>query len=187
MLRLLREDFARHGSTLRSPSFWLFANYSFGRWVMGLPKPARRAGSSVYGALLTLSDFVLGAELHRETQLGEGVHIIHVDGVRIAPEAVIGDRVGIMHDVTIGTTPDRRGAPVIGHDVFIGAGAKILGPVLVGDRARIAANSLVISDVPPDTTAIGVPARILRYTGRNSSVLPTPAGAFEAAAAQSDT
>jgi serine O-acetyltransferase len=116
--------------------------------------------------MLTCSEFVLGSTLHRETQIGDALHIVHADGIRIDPSAIIGHRVGMMQGVTIGTTVDRPGAPIIGDDVFIGAGARVLGPVKVGDRARIAANSVVVSDVPADATAIGVPARILRYTGR---------------------
>jgi serine O-acetyltransferase len=162
----LKSDFQRHGGTFRSPGFWLIAAYRFGRWAQDLPGPARKLGSAAYAVMLTSSEFVLGSTLHRETEIGEGFHIVHADGIRIDPKAVIGQRVGIMQGVTIGTTVDRVGAPVIGDDVFIGAGARILGPVKVGDRSRIAANSLVINDVPPDSTAVGVPAKVLRYTGR---------------------
>jgi serine O-acetyltransferase len=73
---------------------------------------------------------------------------------------VIGDRCGIMHNVTIGTNMT-EGVPVIGDDVFIGVGACILGDITIGDRVRISANSLVTTDVPPDSIAIGVPAKIL--------------------------
>ena len=99
-------------------------------------------------------------------QVGKNSQLVHAGKTKSHPQTVIRDRVGVMHSVTLGATPDGRGVPTIGNDVFIGAGARILGPVKIGDRARIAANSLVISDVPPDTTAIGVPAKILRYTGR---------------------
>lgn len=174
MLTEVRRAFKRHGGTLRSPSFWVVANYHFGRWVLGLPEPARTLGSRVYGAALTVEEFVLGSALHRETEVGPDLHLIHGDGIRIAPLARLGARVGIMQSVTIGTSPDRPGAPNIGDDVFIGAGARILGPVKIGARARVAANSLVISDVPEDATAIGVPAKVLRYTGRPSPVNATP-------------
>ena len=181
----LKGDYVRHGRSLRSAGFWLVANYRFGRWARGLPGPAAKLAGMAYGCALTACDFLMGSEMHRDTDVGEGVHIIHADCVRIAPNAVLGNRVGIMHGVTIGTSIDRPGAPVIGDDVFIGAGAKILGPVRVGDRARIAPNSLVVNDVPPDTTAIGVPARVLHYTGRAPApapVMPAPAPAAVAAA-----
>lgn len=169
MLDEVRRDVVRHGGSLRHPGVWLLATHRFGRWAHGLPAPARRVGKAVYGAMSTVCELVLGSELDWETEVGEGLHFIHADGVRIAYNAVLGKRVGIMQGVVIGTAPDRPGAPIIGDDVFIGAGAKILGPVRVGARARVAANSVVISDVPPDATAIGVPAKVLRYTGRASS------------------
>jgi serine O-acetyltransferase len=166
MLKDLRDDYERHGRTLRNPALWLIAIYRYGRWAQDIDGPLGRLAGVGYCVIITGAEFLLGSSLHRETEIGAGLHIIHADGIRIAPNAVIGDRVGIMHGVVIGTSPDRAGVPVIGDDAFIGAGAKILGPVTVGARARVAANSLVISDVPPDTTAIGVPARIVRYTGR---------------------
>jgi acetyltransferase-like isoleucine patch superfamily enzyme len=111
------------------------------------------------GGLRLVTEIATGVSIPRELEVGEGLHLIHAANIRIHPSAVIGERVGIMHDVTIGTGLDEPGAPVIGDDVFIGAGAKIVGPVRIGAGARIAANSLVVSDVPPGATAIGVPAR----------------------------
>jgi serine O-acetyltransferase len=173
--------YQRHGRTLRSPSFWILANYYVGRWALGLPWPARRVLSSAYGVGITTAEFLFGTALHRETEIGPGLHLVHGNGIRIALCAKIGARVGVMQGVTIGTSPDRPGAPEIGDDVFIGAGAQVLGPVKIGARARIAANSLVIFDVPADATAIGVPARVLRYTGRPNP--PTRATADEAGTA----
>lgn len=169
----LRSDLARHQS-LRQPGFWLLANYRFGRWANELPQPLRTMGSALYGTMLTVGEFLLGSTLHRETTVGEGLHLVHAHGIMVAPSAVLGDRVGIMQDVTIGNAAERSGTPVIGDDVFIGAGAKILGPVHIGARARIAANSLVISDVPADATAIGVPAKVVRYTGRPTQPQAAP-------------
>jgi serine O-acetyltransferase len=175
MWKQLKADYERHGRSFRNPGFWLVASYHFGQWADTLPGPARKLASAAYGMMLTSSEFVLGSTLHRETQIGDGFHVVHADGIRIDPAAVLGRRVGIMQGVVIGTTPDREGAPVIGDDVFIGAGARVLGPIKVGDRARIAANSLVINDVPADSTAVGVPAKVLRYTGRSTAtVAPSP-------------
>lgn len=167
----LRADYRRHGGSLRSFPFWAVATYRFGNWVEQLPGPLRYVGGKIYGLLLFWVELSTGILLNREVRIGKDFHLVHAGNTKIHPGTVIGDRVGIMHDVTIGTTPERDGAPILGNDVFIGAGAKILGPVRIGDRARVAANSLVISDVPPDTTAIGVPAKILRYTGRSAPAL----------------
>ncbi|WP_235757171.1 serine O-acetyltransferase [Paracoccus salsus] len=92
--------------------------------------------------------------------LGEGFHIIHAEGsLSIHPEVVIGDRCGVMHNVTIGTNMG-PGAPRIGDDVFIGVNATVLGRIRIGDRVRIGANTAVSTNVPDDSIVIGSPARI---------------------------
>jgi serine O-acetyltransferase len=180
LVETLVSDYKRHGGSLRNMAFWAIANYRFGRWADQLPPGLRAVGGKVYGAVSFFIEATSGIILYRETQVGKDFHLVHAGNIKIHPQTVIGDRVGIMHDVTLGTTPDGCGVPTIGDDVFIGAGARILGSVKIGDRARIAANSLVISDVPPDTTAIGVPAKILRYTGRPVGDSSAPAQALPA-------
>jgi serine O-acetyltransferase len=176
ILEDLGADFRRHGSSAKNLAFWALATYRFGNWANTLPKPLKWTGGKLYGAMSFCVEITSGIWLNREARIGCDFHLVHSGNIKIHPNVIIGDRVGIMQDVTIGTGEDPVGTPVIGDDVFIGAGAKILGPVKVGDRARVAANSLVITDVPSDTTAIGVPAKILRYTGRTTQS-PTSAGA----------
>lgn len=101
----------------------------------------------------TGSDILLGATL------GERLALPHPNGVVIHETAVIGDDCMIMQQVTLGMVAD-GGAPTLGSGVYVGAGAKILGPVSIGDRARIGANAVVLVDVPADCTATGVPATV---------------------------
>jgi serine O-acetyltransferase len=167
LLSELARDYRRHGSSLRNPALWAIATYHFGVWSKGLRVPALRwFTSKVYGGLSFGVELSSGITLHRETAIGRDFHLVHSGNIKIHPRARIGDRVGVLHNVTIGEGVDREGVPVIGDDVFIGTGARVLGPVVIGNGARIAANSLVLSDVPAGATAVGVPARILRYTGR---------------------
>jgi serine O-acetyltransferase len=172
-IEALRSDYQRHGSSLKSIPFWAMLTYRFGRWANAQPRPVRNLGGKIYGALFFAIQIASGIELNREATIGEALHLIHAGNIKIHPACVIGNRVGIMHDVTLGEG-ERPGAPTIGDDVFIGAGAKVLGPIKIGNRVRIAANSLVISDVPDDCTAVGVPARIMRYTGRVTAPEPPP-------------
>jgi serine O-acetyltransferase len=166
----LRGAWDRHGRTAREPGFWAVSAYAIGRAAARSSSlPLRALGAAAYGALSTGLRFVSGIELNREATVGSDLHLVHGWNVKVHPSTVLGDRVGLMHDVTLGTTPERPFAPKIGNDVFIGAGARVLGDVTVGDGARIAANSLVLSDVPPGATAIGVPARVLRYNGRSDA------------------
>jgi len=170
----LAGDYRRHGRSLRNPALWALATYRFGVWSNRLSLPGIRwLTSKIYGGLSFGVELSSGIWLHRETQIGRELHLVHSGNIKIHPRVRLGDRVGIMHDVTIGAGMDRVGVPVIGDDVFIGTGARVLGPVVIGNGARIAANSLVLSDVPAGATAVGVPARILRYTGRE----PSPPGA----------
>lgn len=92
--------------------------------------------------------------------IGEGIHLPHPNGIVVHASAVIGDDCMIMQQVTIGQLSSSH-APVVGSQVYIGAGAKILGEVAIGDRARIGANAVVLCNVPADWTAVGVPARLI--------------------------
>ena len=169
MFDQLRSDYQRHGSSILNPALWAVCNYRYGVWALKIRfTPLRWIASKIYGLNFFLILITSGIRLNRETKIGKDLHLIHSGNIQIHPNTVIGDRCGIQQDVNLGTNMERKGAPIIGNDVYIGAGAKILGNVTIGDGARIAANSLVISNVPPGATAIGVPARIMKYTGRKS-------------------
>jgi serine O-acetyltransferase len=164
MFKQLIIDYQRHEKSILNPAFWAICNYRFGRKVMRIKfLPFRWILSKIYGFNLFLILITSGIRLYCETQIGKDFHLIHSGNISIHPQTVIGDRCGIQQDVLIGTNIG-PGLPVIGNDVYIGAGAKILGNITIGDGATIAANSLVITDVPPHTTAIGVPARVWKYS-----------------------
>ena len=105
---------------------------------------------------------VTGVEIHPGAQLGRRLFIDHGMGVVIGETAVVGDDVLLFHGVTLGGRSMRRGKrhPTLGDNVTVGAGAKVLGPVQIGSGAQIGANAVVITDVPPDYVAVGIPARI---------------------------
>ncbi len=95
----------------------------------------------------------------RGAEFGPGFVLIHSQGVVINGSVRGGNNIYIEHQVTIGA--ERNQSPILGSDIFIGAGAKILGGITIGDGARIGANAVVIDDVPPHTTVVGIPARVV--------------------------
>lgn len=105
-----------------------------------------------------------GIEIHPGAKIGKGLFIDHGMGVVIGETTEIGDNCTIYQNVTLGGTGKDQGKrhPTLGNNVMVGAGAKVLGPFQVGDNARIAAGAVVLNEVPPDSTAVGVPARIVR-------------------------
>ena len=109
----------------------------------------------LFWSIITQSD------IEPRAQLGKRLMIPHPNGVVIHEDAVIGDDCMIMQQVTIGMIGDGE-VPTLGNGVYVGAGAKIIGKVRVGDGARIGANAVVTKDVPPGCTAVGVPAKIIR-------------------------
>jgi serine O-acetyltransferase len=116
---------------------------------------------------------VSGADIPLNSQLGGGLLLPHPNGVVIHPEAVIGPNCLLFQQATIGGGGPKPGVPTIGGHVDVGAGAKILGGVVVGDHARIGANAVVLDDVPPNATAIGIPARVVKQTCEVEPVIPT--------------
>lgn len=114
-----------------------------------------------------LGKFFTGIEIHPGATIGKGLFIDHGSGVVIGETTIIGDDCTIYQGVTLGGTGKDLGKrhPTLGNNVLIGAGAKVLGPFKVGDNSRIAAGAVVLDEVPENSTAVGVPARIVRKNG----------------------
>jgi serine O-acetyltransferase len=117
--------------------------------------------------LANVTRVATGVEIHPAARIGDGPFIDHGSGVVIGETAQIGDNVTLYQGVTLGGTGFQRGKrhPTVGDDVVVGSGAKLLGPVEVGDRAKIGANSVVIHDVPADSTVVGNPGHPVRVAG----------------------
>jgi serine O-acetyltransferase len=109
---------------------------------------------------------ITGIEIHPGAKIGRRLFIDHGMGVVIGETAEVGDDVVMFHGVTLGGTSMRHGKrhPTVGNRVMIGTGAKVLGPVFIGDDARIGANAVVVHDVPPGASAVGVPAKVRFHT-----------------------
>jgi serine O-acetyltransferase len=108
---------------------------------------------------------VAGADIPLNSHIGGGLLMIHSNGIVIHPRASIGPNCLIFQQVTIGTAKG-EGVPTLGAHVEVGAGARILGEVVIGDHARIGASAVVLCDVPPGASAVGVPARIIPAANR---------------------
>lgn len=110
-----------------------------------------------------LARFFTGIEIHPGAKIGKGLFIDHGMGVVIGETTEIGDNVTIYHGVTLGGTGKDKGKrhPTVGSDVIIGCGAKVLGPIIIGDGAKIGANAVVLKDVPTGVTAVGKAAKNL--------------------------
>jgi len=124
-------------------------------WGMGLRWLARW--------LAHWSRWLTGIEIHPGATIGRRVFIDHGMGIVIGETAVIGDDCTLYHGVTLGGTSWNKGKrhPTLGRNVVIGAGAKVLGPILIGDGAKIGSNAVVVRDVPAGATAVGIPARLV--------------------------
>lgn len=115
-----------------------------------------------------LSRFFTGIEIHPGAKIGRGLFIDHGMGTVIGETAEIGDNCTIYQNVTLGGTGKDKGKrhPTLGNNVMIGCGAKVLGPFRVGDNSKVAANAVVLSEVPDNSTCVGVPARIVKLNDK---------------------
>jgi serine O-acetyltransferase len=158
-LRGVRKSLLYVRVSLRNRAVWAIAEYRFRKWVQEsqhvLLYPA------VY-ILQLLAEVLTGIVISNNSTIGPGLYFGHAGGIYIGGE--FGANCNVAQGVTVGyeVLTGNRGLPQIGDDVYIGVGAVIYGPLVIGDRARIGANSVVNRDVPADATAIGAPARIVR-------------------------
>lgn len=115
-----------------------------------------------------VSRFFTGIEIHPGAKIGKGIFIDHGSGVVIGETTVIGDNCTIYQGATLGGTGKETGKrhPTLGDNVMVGSGARVLGPFTVGNNVKIAANAVVLSEIPDDSTAVGVPARVVKQGGK---------------------
>ncbi len=135
--------------------------YRLAHWLKGQRVPF------LPRAISQLARWLTGIEIHPSAKIGERFFIDHGMGVVIGETAEVGDNVTLFQGVTLGGTGKERGKrhPTLGSHVVVGAGAKILGGITIGDNVKIGANSVVLKSVPPNSTVIGVPARIIKSQG----------------------
>lgn len=163
MFQNLSEDWRTYNRQLSRQGLWAMAVYRFGRWRYGIRWRWLRAPFSfLYKVIKPFSEALTGIELPCEVTLGRRFRIDHFGGIVISGDAVFGDDCVIRNGVTVGLKhTGQRGSPTIGNRVDIGAGAKILGPIHIGDDVVIGANAVVLTDVPSNCIAVGIPARVL--------------------------
>ena len=120
-----------------------------------------------------ISRFLTGIEIHPGAVIGQGVFIDHGMGVVIGETAIVGDHALIYQGVTLGGTGKESGKrhPTLGSHVVVGAGAKVLGNIQIGDRVRIGAGSVVLRDAPSNTTVVGIPGRVTCQNNLNADAL----------------
>lgn len=171
----IKEDWIAHKKDWTKPGFRAVAVQRFGVWRMNLePKLLRAPFSLLYRALYRKVRNTYGIDLPYTVQLGRRVIIEHHSGIIIHGDSVIGDDSIIRQGVTLGNRYLDRpyDAPILGKKVNVGAGAKILGKVIIGDGANIGANAVVLKDVPSQATVVGIPAKILESS--SPSTQPSP-------------
>lgn len=172
MFKNIRDDLRAYGGRWSAQGFWVMVVYRFGRWRYGLqPGLLRKFCSMVYLVLYKFVQILTGIELPCEAEVGRNFVIDHFGGIVVSGFARFGDDCRIRNGVVVGLArTDDPCAPVIGNNVDIGAGAKVLGRIRVGNNVLIGANAVVTRDVPDDSIAVGVPA-VVRPRHR---AVPTP-------------
>ncbi len=162
MFENIRHDLRAHNGNWGAQGFWVMVVYRFGRWRYGAkPTSWRRFLSLIYKLLYKVTQVVTGVELPCEVEIGRNFAIDHFGGIVVSGYAKFGDNCRIRNGVVVGLAHvDDPCAPTIGNNVDIGAGAKVLGRIRIGNNVLIGANAVVLTDVPDNSIAVGVPAAI---------------------------
>ncbi len=163
MFENIREDWRTYQHDITRQGFWVMLVYRFGRWRYTIKRRGLRMPFSfIYKILFLFIQIITGIELPCEAKVGKRFTIEHFGNIIVSGDAVFGDDVIIRNGVTVGLKHTGiRGSPTIGNRVDIGVGAKLLGPIQIGDDVAIGANAVVIKDVPANSIAVGVPAKII--------------------------
>jgi len=174
----IRNDLKVYSGDWSCQGFWVMLVYRFGRWRYGFKLAiARKPLSLLYKILYKVVQIFTGIELPCEVEVGHNFRIDHFGDIIISGFASFGDNCIIRNGVTIGLKNlEEKTAPIFGSNVNIGAGAKILGAITIGDNVDIGANAVVLQDVPSDSLAVGVPARIILKKSKkydNSKSIPS--------------
>lgn len=162
MFENIRQDLKAHGGDWTAQGFWALMVYRFGRWRYGIRFVVfRKIASVFYKAAFKYIQVTCGIELPCEVEIGRNFVIDHFGAIAISGYTRFGDDCRIRTGVVVGLArTDDPCAPVIGNNVDIGAGAKVLGRIRVGNNVVIGANAVVITDVPDNSIAVGIPAVI---------------------------
>jgi len=163
MFTNISQDLKTYKGDWGAQGFWAMIIYRFGRWRYTIHTPfIRKPFSLIYKMLYKCIQVITGIELPCEVTVGKNFRIDHFGGIVISGFASFGDDCVLRNGVTVGLRRiDDPVAPRIGNNVDIGAGAKILGDITVGDHVVIGANAVVLKNVPPNAVAVGIPARII--------------------------
>lgn len=143
---------------------WALAIYRFGRWVRKIRIPLiSHALKALAYLLFKVAEVITGISLPVSADIGKGFYIGHFGSIIFHSDVKMGENCSIAHGVLIGTRGlGSKGVPVIGNNVYIGVGAKMLGGIKVGNNVKVGANAVVLNDVPDGATVVGIPAHIVR-------------------------
>lgn len=173
MFENIRADLKAYSGNWAAQGFWVMIVYRFGRWRYQVrPAILRKCFSFIYKLMFKFVQIITGIELPCEVDVGRNFVIDHFGGVIVSGYAKFGDNCRIRNGVVVGLRRvTEKAAPHIGNDVDIGAGAKVLGPIRIGNNVLIGANAVVISDVPDNSIAVGVPAVVRPRSPADDAVL----------------
>ena len=166
MISMIKQDYQRYKEPdnrfkYEEISFYVILFYRICRWIRGIRfMPVRVLLNLFFVPQYMFWIHLSGIQIPRGAQIGAGLRIYHFGCIVLNPLTVIGENCTLRHGVTIGNRQEIDDVPVLGNNVDIGAGAKILGRIKIGNNVSIGANAVVLCDVPDNHIAVGVPARI---------------------------